>query len=61
MVSDRDRLETQLGPALVYYHQQRASFVLVQYKRMAKAGWDMAYRADAQSERQTTPPPGTAS
>ena len=61
MVSDRDWLETQLGPDLVYYHEQRASFVLVQYKRMAKGGQDMAYRADAQFERQTTPPPETAS
>ena len=48
---DRTRLEGRLGPDLVYYHVQRESFVLVQYKRMIKEKtW--VYRARADFDRQ---------
>ncbi|GAA3638153.1 hypothetical protein GCM10022223_66360 [Kineosporia mesophila] len=52
MITDRDRLETDFGPDLLYYHQQRKSFVFVQYKRMTRSGKNMTYSADSQLDRQ---------
>ncbi|MEV5766015.1 hypothetical protein AB0L34_15800 [Micromonospora sp. NPDC052213] len=39
-------IETRLGTDLIYYHQQRRSFVLVQYKRMVSHGASWRCRVD---------------
>lgn len=39
-------IETRLGTDLIYYHQQRRSFVLVQYKRMVWDGPSLRCRVD---------------
>ena len=46
MSVNRWAIETRLGPDLIYYHVQRRSFVLVQYKRMIIEGSTWRYRAD---------------
>lgn len=46
MSVNRWPIETRLGPDLIYYHVQRHSFVLVQYKRMIREGSAWRYRAD---------------
>jgi hypothetical protein len=46
MSVNRWAIETRLGPDLIYYHVQRQSFVLVQYKRMIREGSTWRYRAD---------------
>ncbi|MGK5673349.1 hypothetical protein ACSNOB_10985 [Micromonospora sp. URMC 106] len=38
--------ETRIGTDLIYYHQQRRSFVLVQYKRMVPDGSSWRCRVD---------------
>ncbi|MGC4835207.1 hypothetical protein ACLQ3D_12000 [Micromonospora vinacea] len=39
-------IETRLGTDLIYYHQQRRGFVLVQYKRMVQDGPSSRCRVD---------------
>ncbi|MEU3455320.1 hypothetical protein ABZ671_17240 [Micromonospora sp. NPDC006766] len=39
-------IETRLGTDLIYYHKQRRSFVLVQYKRMVPDGSSWRCRVD---------------
>ncbi|MEU1966413.1 hypothetical protein ABZ541_21555 [Micromonospora sediminicola] len=39
-------IETRLGTDLIYYHQQRRSFILVQYKRMVSDGSSLRCRVD---------------
>jgi hypothetical protein len=39
-------IETRLGTDLIYYHEQRRSLVLVQYKRMVPDGSSWRYRVD---------------
>ncbi len=46
MSVNRWAIETRLGPDLIYYHVQRRSFVLVQYKRMIREGSIWRYRVD---------------
>jgi hypothetical protein len=46
MSVNRWAIETRLGPDLIYYHVQRRSFVLVQYKRMVREGSSWRYRVD---------------
>lgn len=46
MSVNRWAIETRLGPDLIYYHVQRRSFVLVQYKRMIREGGKWRYRVD---------------
>jgi hypothetical protein len=46
MSVNRWAIETRLGPDLIYYHVQRRSFVLVQYKRMIREGRTWRYRVD---------------
>jgi len=46
MSVNRWPIETRLGPDLIYYHVQRRSFVLVQYKRMIKERNAWRYRVD---------------
>lgn len=43
---NRWRVETHLGPDLLYYHVQRGAFVLVQYKRMTQENTRWLYRPD---------------
>ena len=43
---NRWSIESALGPDLLYYHVQRRSFVLVQYKRMTREGSHWRYRVD---------------
>ena len=45
--ANRGPIEHALGVDLVYYHKQRRSFVMVQYKRMVKTAKEWVYRADA--------------
>jgi len=49
---NRERIETDTGVDLIYYHVQRKSLVIVQYKRMApeRSGW--GYRPDERLTRQ---------
>ena len=46
MSVNRWAIETRLGPDLIYYHVQRRSFVLVQYKRMVREGSTWRYRVN---------------
>lgn len=46
MSVNRWPIETRLGPDLIYYHVQRRSFVLVQYKRMTHENSVWRYRVD---------------
>jgi hypothetical protein len=45
-------IETRVGTDLIYYHQQRGSFVLVQYKRMDPEGPALCCRVDDHFRKQ---------
>lgn len=45
-------IETRLGTDLIYYHQQRRSFILVQYKRMVPDGSSLRCRVDDHFRKQ---------
>ncbi|TCM41837.1 hypothetical protein EV648_111211 [Kribbella sp. VKM Ac-2568] len=49
---NRWSIETALGVDLIYYHVQRRSFALLQYKRMTAEGGEWIYRPDEHFARQ---------
>lgn len=51
---NRWSIETRLGPDLIYYHVQRRSFVLVQYKRMVLKDDKWQCPIDSQFRKQLT-------
>ncbi|ANS29903.1 hypothetical protein R1CP_26275 [Rhodococcus opacus] len=52
MNANRTPAESAVGTDLIYYHEQRKSFVLVQYKRMKSETRSWIYRPDAQLHKQ---------
>jgi hypothetical protein len=50
--ANRTSLEKTLGVDLIYYHDRFKSYVMVQYKRMEKAGQDWVYRPDEQLDEE---------
>lgn len=53
MNADSTSVEHSLGVDMVYFHEQRQSFVLVQYKKLSRSGQgDWIYRPDARMRSQ---------